>query len=88
MIAKSLACQPNRLRNGIQRNVAAPFLDDRFPGNAFGNLFQDVCHQYPRPAESRLPVANRGISDDKSSNCSLYMLRLIAFRHKTIRAPL
>jgi len=44
MIAKSLACQPNSLRNGIQGNVTSPLFDDRLPGNTFGDLFQDVCH--------------------------------------------
>jgi hypothetical protein len=81
MIAKRLARQSYRFRNGIRGNVAAPLLNDRFPGNAPRHLLHDVSHQDSSSSERRLAMADRGIGDDVPSDHALGNLVLLTLRH-------
>jgi hypothetical protein len=74
MIAERLPRQSNGFRDGLRGNVAAPLLEDGFPGNPGRHLLHDISHQ-------DLAMADRGISDDVASDHVLANLMLLALRH-------
>jgi hypothetical protein len=66
---QDLPRQAHCFGNGLFADVATPIIDDRFPGHARGDLFQNVGDEDAAADKRGLAMANRWVSDNVPSEC-------------------
>ena len=55
--------QTDSFCNGLLRDTATLFLDDRLPRQASGNLVKNIRYQNARPSERGFPVTDVWVGD-------------------------